>query len=164
MNLYDDWKEIRRVFARAPYASIATLDSEGFPHVTPIGSLILHREPGRAFWFERFTSAMPRNLEGESRLCAMAVDARLGLWARALFAGRFPAAPGVRLAGSAGVRRRPTEREVQIFRRRVRLARWTRGYDMLWGKFDWGREVTFDRVLPVQLGRMWPARAVSKVA
>lgn len=158
MNLYDDWSEIRRIFARSLYAAIATVDADGHPHVTPIGSLILDREPGRGFWFERFTVELPRHLDRDERFCALAVDTRIRFWARALFAGRFPIAPGVRLAGVAGSRRPASERESELFRRRVRRARWTRGYRMLWEGMASGREVTFDRVLPLRIGAMWPPR------
>lgn len=164
MNLHDDWTEIRHLFARAPYASIASVGADGHPHVTPIGSLILHQEPGRAFWFEVFTSALPRNVEKEERVCAMAVDTRLRLWGRALLSGRFPSAPGLRLTGVAGTRRPPTDREVEWFRRRVRPARWTRGYRLLWTNFEGGREVRFEEALPIRLGRMWPPRAAPKAA
>lgn len=156
MNLDDNWPEIRRIFARSFYASMATVNAEGFPHVTPIGSLLLHREPGRGFWFEMFTTALPRHLDGDSRLCAMAVDTRLSLWGRALVSGQFPRAPGIRLSGLAGVRRAATTREQELFERRVRLVRWTRGYKLLWSRFGAGREVTFDRALPIRLGPMWP--------
>jgi hypothetical protein len=158
LNLHDDWAEIRRIFARALYASIASVDQQGRPHVSPIGSLILSREPGRGFWFERFTTTLPRNLEGDARLCALAVDTRLSLWGRALLQGRFPRAPGIRLRGFAGERRKAGDEELAYFQRRVRFARWTRGYKLLWSDFDRGREVTFDEVLPIRLGRMWPPR------
>ena len=158
MNLHDDWSEIRRIFARSFFASVATTDAEGLPHVTPIGSLILHREPGRGFYFERFTTAMPRHLERDSHLCALAVETRLRLWGPALLRGRFPRAPGIRLAGRAGDRRAATQRELELFERRVRRVRWTRGYQLLWSRFTAGREVTFDRVLPLRVGQMWPPR------
>jgi hypothetical protein len=164
LTLDQDWDEIRRLFARTFYTSIATVDADGRPHVTPIGSLLLHREPGRGFWFERFTTAMPRHLEGDSHLCALAVDTRLLFWGRALLAGRFATAPGVRLAGVAGPRRPATEREMELFQRRVKLVRWTRGYQKLWSRFGSGREVTFDRILPLRIGRMWPPRPSSDAA
>ena len=164
MNIAQDWTAIRHCFARARYASIATVDPEGHPHVTPIGSLVLHREPGRGFWFEVFTRAMPGHLERNARLCVMAVDTRLTLWGRALLAGRFPSAPGVRLVGTAGTRREPTEQEVEWFQKRVRPVRWTRGHDLLWKNFRWGREVTFDEVLPIHLGKMWPGRRAAGAA
>ncbi|MDA8018828.1 MAG: pyridoxamine 5'-phosphate oxidase family protein [Thermoanaerobaculia bacterium] len=158
MNLRDDWLEIRRTFARAPYASMATIDSDGHPHVTPIGSLFLDKEPGRGFWFEKFTSRMPRNLDANPKICVLAVDMRLRLWLRALVSGRFPSSPGFRLAGTAGARRPATEREMSYFHRRVRPFRWTKGYDLLWRDFSAGREVVFDEVKPIRLGAMWPPR------
>ncbi len=158
MNLQDEWREIRHIFARSFYASMATVDAEGLPHVTPIGSLLLHPEPGKGFWFERFTTTLPRHLDADPHLCAMAVDTRLSLWGPALVRGRFPRAPGVRLVGRAGARRDATARELELFERRVRRVRWTRGYRLLWSRFGAGREVTFDRALPIRLGRMWPPR------
>jgi len=158
MNLHDDWTEIRRIFARARYASIATVDASGHPHVTPIGSLVLSREPGRGFWFERFTTTLPRNVTGDAHLCAMAVDLGLRLWAGGLLRGRFARPPGIRLRGIAGERRKATEEELAYFERRVRFARRTRGYKLLWSDFDRGREVVFEEVLPLRLGKMWPPR------
>ncbi len=157
MNLYEDWSEIRRIFSRSLYASIATVGPDGAPHVTPIGSLMLHREPGRAFWFERFTVALPQHLDVDPRLCAMAVDTRLHFWGKALLRGGFPTAPGIRLSGTAGVRREAEAAEVERFQRRVRRVKWTKGHELLWSDhFTRGRDVTFDRVLPLRLGRMWP--------
>lgn len=164
MNIENDWTDIRHLFARARYASIATVDPEGRPHVTPIGSLVLDRAPGRGFWFEIFTRSMPGHLERDARLCAMAVDTRLSFWSRALLAGRFPTAPGIRLVGVAGARREPTEQEVEWFQRRVRPVRWTRGHDLLWKEFRWGREVAFEEVLPIRLGKMWPGRRTPEAA
>lgn len=58
------------------------------------------------------------------------------------------ASPSTRsLAGTAGARRRPTDWEAAAFRRRVRLLRWARGYDLLWKNFEHGREVHFDSAL-----------------
>ena len=156
MDLHKDWPEIRRVFARAYFSSIATVDPDGRPHVTPIGSLLLHEQPGRGFYFERFTANLPRHLDRDSRLCALAVDMRLSKWLRALIRGAFTTAPGLRLAGTAIHRRPATEREVELFRRRVRPALWTRGGKLLWDGMADGREVHFDRVLPLRIGRMWP--------
>ncbi|MEO1365890.1 MAG: pyridoxamine 5'-phosphate oxidase family protein [Acidobacteriota bacterium] len=156
MDLRSDWPEIRRVFARAPYSSIASVDADGRPHVSPIGSLVLHREPGRGFFFERFTAALPRHLERDGELCALAVDMRLSLWLRALLRGAFPTAPGIRLSGRAVAHREATEREVELFQRRVRPVRWTKGYRLLWSGLARGREIHFDRVLPLRVGRMWP--------
>ncbi|MEM1177909.1 MAG: pyridoxamine 5'-phosphate oxidase family protein [Acidobacteriota bacterium] len=159
MDLEQDWPEIRRIFARAPYSSIASVDADGLPHVSPIGSLVLLKEPGRGFYFERFTANLPRHLEREANLCAMAVDMRLSLWLKALLRGGFPAAPGLRLAGRASELRDATEREVELFQRRVRPVRWTKGYQLLWSGLARGREVHFDRVVPLRIGRMWPPPA-----
>lgn len=164
MDLHDDWPEIRRIFARAYFSSIATVDPEGRPHVTPIGSLVLLEEPGQGFYFERFTATLPRHLDRNAQLCAMAVDMRLSMWLRALVRGAFPTAPGLRLAGTATRRRPATEREAELFLRRVKPTRWTRGYKLLWDGMAGGREVRFDRVLPLRIGRMWPPQSAAVAA
>ncbi|MEM1203028.1 MAG: pyridoxamine 5'-phosphate oxidase family protein [Acidobacteriota bacterium] len=164
MNLHDDWNEIRHIFARSVYASMATVDADGHPHVSPIGSLVLHREPGRGFWFERFTTALPRHLDTDPRLCAMAVDTRVTLWGRALVAGRFPQAPGIRLRGTAGDRRPGTERELDLFKQRVRATRWTRGHKLLWEGLAHGRDVVFDEAIPLRIGALWPPRPAALAA
>ena len=164
MDLHNDWPEIRRIFARAYFSSIATVDPEGRPHVTPIGSLMLLDEPGQGFYFERFTATLPRHLERDSQLCAMAVDMRLSMWIKALVRGSFPTAPALRLAGTATRRRPATEREAELFQRRVKPTRWTRGYKLLWDGMAEGREIRFDRVLPVRIGRMWPPRPAPATA
>ena len=45
MKLEDKWEEIKKIFDAAwtssLHFSVATVDSSGKPHITPIGSLIL---------------------------------------------------------------------------------------------------------------------------
>jgi len=62
MSLEMQWPRIRQLFSKAFNSSlhyaIATIAPDGTLHVTPIGSILL-LEPGRAIYFEEFTTRMP---------------------------------------------------------------------------------------------------------
>ncbi|MCB1792516.1 MAG: pyridoxamine 5'-phosphate oxidase family protein, partial [Gammaproteobacteria bacterium] len=83
MDLHENWPQIRHLFSDAFRSSlhyaIATVGENGEPHVTPIGSLVLGR-PGSAFYFEKFTRRMPRNLADGSRVCVLAVNSSRWFW------------------------------------------------------------------------------------
>ncbi len=150
------WHVLGRLFRRASCTSrayaVATVDAEGAPHVTPIGSLVF-TGPGRAFFFEDYTSQLAANLDRDPRLCVLAIDSGLLFWLKALFRGRFSRPPAVRLRGrGAGPAREATEAERRLWLRRVRHVRFLRGHDMLWGSLHRVRDVVFDRVEPVNLG------------
>ncbi|MCA9605743.1 MAG: pyridoxamine 5'-phosphate oxidase family protein [Myxococcales bacterium] len=156
------WPELRRLFGRAfassRHVAIASLDDEGHPRVTPIGSFMLAPEVGRAFYFERFVGALRQGVERDPRVSILAVDSGAVFWLRSLAAGRFDQAPGVRLRGLAAPElRAATPAEVERFRRRVRRTRWTRGHELLWSELAEVRDVAIHAVEPVHLGRMTAA-------
>jgi hypothetical protein len=68
--------------------------------------------------------------------------------------------PAVRLTGTISERREATEEEMKLFRKRFGRYRIFRGYNLLWGRLKFVREVTFDKALPVNIGVMsqglWP--------
>lgn len=159
----EQWRIAREVFARSCRTSmhyaVATVNPDGSPHVTPIGSLVL-LENGTGLFFDGYLGATARNLSKDDRVCVLAVHtSRLG-WLKALIAGRFDAPPALRLAGVAGDKRPATPAEAELFLRRVRPLRWFKGHDMLWSKLHFVREVTFDTAYPVRAGGMtaglWP--------
>lgn len=157
MELIEQWDEVKRVF-RASFKSslhysIATVSESGEPHVTPIGSLIL-TTPGRGFYFEQFTSAMPGNLAAHREVCVMAVNSGLWFWLRSLMGGQFVASPGLRLYGTVGEARPATETEKARWLRRVRMLRFTRGHRLMWRNMNRVREIQFTRAEPVTIGRM----------
>ena len=151
------WNQLKplagRVFGSSLHFSIATTNNDGTPHVTPIGSLIL-TDPGDAYFFEVFTQQLSRNLDRGSPIAVLGVISSSRLWLRALIAGQFSYPPAFRLLGTAGERRSSTQEEQARWRRKIRLLKWTRGYDLLWGNLDVVRELHFDRLQPVQLGQM----------
>ncbi|MET0067055.1 MAG: pyridoxamine 5'-phosphate oxidase family protein [Candidatus Thiodiazotropha sp.] len=157
MDLFEDWEKIRTLFKASLKSSfhfaIASVNDQGEPHVTPIGSLILD-EPGRGYYFERFTRQLPNNLEQRQRVCVLAVNSGLRFWLGSLLRGRFAHPPGLRLYGSVGEPRPATEAERARWMRRVRGARFTRGHGLIWKDMDRVREIEFDRVEPVRVGKM----------
>jgi hypothetical protein len=152
-----DWNLVRRgvtdAFRSSLHCSVATLNEDGSPHLTPIGSVLL-TEVGRGIYFEIFTTQLARNLERDPRLEVMAVHGGKGFWLSALARGRFSRPPGFRLSGRAGPRRPATAEEQCRWRRTVRRLRRLRGHDLLWGQLTHVRDLTFDAVTPVRVGAL----------
>lgn len=153
------WKTTKSVFHRARASSlhcaIASIDPDGSPHVTPIGSVLLG-EPGRAVYFDAYNVALGRNLDHDPRCAILAVDSSKTGWLRALLRGRFDTAPGVRLVGTVSPARPATSAELDRFRRAVRPALRTKGGRLLWGdpeRFR-ARDVTITGVQPVRISTM----------
>ncbi|MBT3337964.1 MAG: pyridoxamine 5'-phosphate oxidase family protein [Anaerolineae bacterium] len=157
MSIMENWSEIKAIFKRSFRSSfhyaIATVSESGEPHITPIGSLVLGK-PGHGVYFEEFPHQLPRNLEGNQQVCVMAVDSGISFWFRSLLRGKFISPPAVRLYGVAGKRREATEKEIQLWQRRVRRVRFTKGHTMMWKKMRMVREVQFTHMEPVHMGEM----------
>ncbi len=151
------WNQIRRIFHDAFkssfHFSIATVNPDGSPHVTPIGSLIL-QDGQKGFYFEHYVSGLSRNLQRNKRVCVMAVNS--GKWGmiKSFFLGRFIAPPGVRLTGTAGERREATPEERAMFIKRVRKYRMFKGYDLLWSRLRHVRDIQFDSYEPIRIGAL----------
>ena len=157
MDVIKDWPLIRKLF-RDSFASnlqyaIASVSEDGSPHLTPIGSLML-TEPGKAVYFEKFTSQLPKNLKRNGKVTVMAVNSSKWFWLTSLIAGRFSQVPAIRLKGTAGDRRPATKEEAARFQRRVNVLRFTKGHKLLWRDMSDVRELYFDRAEPVKIGRM----------
>lgn len=151
------WNQLKplagKVFGSSLHFAMATINSDGTPHVTPIGSLIL-TNPGEAYFFEVLARQLPRNLDRGSPIAVLGVISSLRLWVPSFVAGRFRSPPAFRLLGVAGERRPSTPEEKARWRRKVRFLRWTRGYDVLWANVDTVRELRFHELLPVSIGPM----------
>lgn len=152
------WQRVRRLFCRAFASSyqyaVATIDADGSPRVTPIGSLVLH-DDGRGFFFEVFARGLGADLDRDPRMSILAVDTSATVWLRAFLIGRFAEPPAVRLrARTVGPPRASTEDERRLFLSRVAPLRFTRGHRRLWGRLDRVRDVAIDSIDPVGLGPM----------
>lgn len=156
----NDWRGLRRLFAgtfsSSLHFSIASLGPDGAPFVTPVGSVLLQDEPGRASYFELYTQGLGARLVEDPRLCVLAVDSGRWLWLRALWRGRFPRLPAIRLRGRAELDlRAPTDRERRRMLKRIRGVRHLRGGRLLWGDLDCPvRDIVIDEVDTVGLGAL----------
>lgn len=166
------WTRIREIFRAAFkssfHYSIATINDDGSPHVTPIGSLIL-RDDRTGFYFEEYPSGLSRNLKRDKRVCVMAVNTAKWPMIKSFFLGRFISPPGVRLMGTAGERREATPQEQAQFRARVRKYRMFKAHDLLWGGLKHVRDIRFHACEPIRIGALtrnrelrWPRSHVNE--
>lgn len=153
----DQWTELKRLAGRtfntSLHFAIATVNADGTPHVTPIGSLMLST-PGKGYFFEVFVDRLRTNLNRGSPVSVLGVTSSSLLWLRALISGRFGSPPAFRLIGVAGVRRASTEAERRRWQEKVRFLRYFKGHELLWGKLDTVRELHFSALEPIRLGAM----------
>ncbi len=152
-ELQSIWPEVRRVFAGSLGAVIASVNQDGSPHLTPIGTVAL-RPDCTGYYIERFPVHLPANIERDSRICVYAMRGGLTRWLWSMIRGRFDRPVAFRLKGRAGERRPLTNEERNRFLRKVRIFRWTRGHSYLWGDLHSARELVFDDCVPIRAGRM----------
>jgi hypothetical protein len=148
------WPELYALSKSTLFGAFATVTPEGAPHVTPIGSIVLHRSEPRGYYHPKFTAKLRRTLDAGGRFELLFVDTRLRRWLPALVRGRFDQLVAARLSGVALPRREATEEEAQRWRRRVRAVSWTRGYDLLWKEMRFVQELHFERLVPIRFGGM----------
>ncbi len=157
-SLIQHWAEIRNVFKRSFGSSfhyaIASVNADGTPHNTPIGSLLLHNTEPKGIYFEIFTSQLRKNIETNPNISVLAVDSGIWFWLKSLTRGEFPYAPAIRLYGKAGERRAATDAEINRFKNRIKFVRELKGAKMLWGDLRQVREVIFFGFEHVKMGRM----------
>lgn len=73
----EDWAMVRRLVPRtirsSLHCSIASLNPDGSPHVTPIGSF-LPTEKGRGVYFDAFNAQLSANVDRDPRVTILAVN------------------------------------------------------------------------------------------
>ena len=157
MQLDENWTEIRKIFAQSFRSSLhyalATVSEDGEPHITPIGSLIL-RDAGQGFYFEEFPTQLTQNLAHNNRVSVLAVNSSRWYWIKSLFAGRFNTYPAIRLYATAGELREANEREIQLWQKRVRILKASKGHALIWKNMNMVRDLTFYKASPVSIGAM----------
>jgi uncharacterized protein len=170
MDSVTAWPAVRalvnRTFLSSLHFAFATVNPDGTPHVTPIGSLMLAADRPEGVFFEVFSTQMVRNLEERPRVCILAVNSSAAVWLLALLRGRFVTPPAARLLGTVGPRREATAAELARWRRRTRGLWRLQGGRSLWGQLRYARTIHFDAVEPVHLGKMtrgtWPRESVTR--
>ncbi len=156
MEIETHWPAIKQLFKQAFGSSlhyaIASVNANGEPHITPIGSIILG-QPGKAIYFERFPKQLPLNLQTNNKICVLAVNSSRWYWLKSLFAGKFANPPAIRLIGTAGKLRPATEQEITLWHRRVKPLRFTKGHALMWAGMSVVRELEFTHAEPIQIGK-----------
>ncbi|MCP3876501.1 MAG: pyridoxamine 5'-phosphate oxidase family protein [Desulfobacteraceae bacterium] len=157
MNIKDHWNEIRQLFKKAlktnKYYSFASVDKEGNPHITPIGSLIL-RDDCTGYFSEKFPEKSRQNYKTNDRVAVMAINSGFFFWFKSIRKGVFKSLPGVRIYGRVGKRRKATEKERAKWLNIVKIAKGTKGYNLLWKDMAHVRDIHFDDARPVKAGVM----------
>jgi uncharacterized protein len=157
MELIDHWGEIRSLFNKslktAKHLSFATVDKDGNPHVTPIGSLILKNDC-TGYFSDKFPKRMKDNFQHSDRVAIMAINTGFWFWFKSIRKGKFVTLPGVRLYGRVGEKRKATEKEQQTWLKQVKFAKGTKGYNLLWKDMSYVRDIHFDSFRPVLAGEM----------
>lgn len=157
MTLTDNWLKIKKIvntsFRTQLHISIASIDKKGKPTNTPIGSLFLNSDQS-GFYFEKFPSKLPKNVEKNPNICVLAVNGGRWFWLKALFKNRFHSYPGIKLNGALGKRRKATEIELSRLNKRMRFTKGLKGNAYLWGEMSYVREIKFTSFEPLNLGEM----------
>lgn len=157
MDLISNWKNIRKLFKKSTlrnlHVSIASVDTNNQPTVTPIGSVFLNKNQ-TGYYFEKFPSKLPQCAEHNKNICLLAVDSGLIFWAKSLINLKFKSYPAVKLYGILGQRRKATTAEIAKFHRQLKPFSFFKGHDYLWGDMDYVREITFTKGEKINLGKM----------
>lgn len=151
-----NWKVIRKLFNREMtkgHYAIATVNRDGTPHVTPIGSLYL-REDMSGFYFEELAGNLARNIKENNNVCVMAVHSGRWFWLKAILRGRFDALPGIRITGRAGEKRPASPEEIAQLQKFIRPFKFFKGYDILWSKMNHVREIDFHSCENINVSEM----------
>ncbi len=157
MELKNNWAEIKQIFESASQSSlhfsVASVDKQGYPHITPIGSLIL-RDDYTGFYFEELPTQLPDNLKECRHVAVMALNSDQSYWTNALVSGKFETYPGIRLMGKALERREASDKEIDVWQQKVKFAHGLKGHDILWRNMKMVRDIEFTSVRPVECGQM----------
>lgn len=157
MDIQKNWFQIidhfNRSFSTNFHVSVASVDQDNCPTVTPIGSLFLNKGQ-TGFYFEKYPSKLPKHAQINQNICVLAVNSSSLLWLRSLFAGKFYKYPAIKLYGQLGERRQATEWEIKKLRKRMRATKGLKGNTYLWGDMQFVREVSFSKAEQINLGKM----------
>lgn len=157
MDLISDWNKIREHFNKSFrsnfYVSVASVDSENNPTVTPIGSMFLN-DNQTGFYFEKFPSKLPKHAKENPNVCLLGVNSGRLFWIKSLFKGKFSDYPAIKLYGELGEKRKATEKEISRLNRRMKVTSGLKGNTYLWKKMEYIREIKFVKAEIINLGEM----------
>lgn len=157
MDLDKDWNEIRKHFNKSFssnfYVSVASVDAENNPTVTPIGSMFLN-DNKTGFYFEKFPSKLPKHAKENPNVCLLGVNSGRIFWIKALFKGTFSNYPAIKLYGKLGEKRKASDKEISRLNRRMRTTKGLKGNTYMWKTMEFVREIEFTKAEKINLGKM----------
>ena len=156
-NIEQNWQKIRMHFSKSfganMHVSIASVNKDNQPTVTPIGSLFLN-DNQTGFYFEKFATKLNVNSKTNKNICVLVVNSGKLFWLKSLFKMKFSEYPAVKLYGELGIKRDATEKEYRAFQRRVRKTKRLKGSKYLWQDMSMVREIKFTSAEKINLGVM----------
>ncbi len=157
MDLIINWDSIRKHFNKSFrsnfYVSVASVDSNNNPTITPIGSMFLN-DNQTGFYFEKFISKLPENAKTNTKICVLGVNSDRFFWIKSLFSGRFSKHPAIKLYGELGNKRKATSKEISRLNRRMKATNGLKGNSYLWKNMEYIREIRFTKAEKINLGKM----------
>ena len=157
MDIKANWKLIKRhfniSFKTSLSVSIASVDKDNKPTVTPIGTVFLNNDQ-TGFYFEKFPKKIPENAKTNKNICVLGVNSSKWFWIKALYKLKFSEYPAIRLYGELGEKRKATEIEILRLNRRMRTTKGLKGNTYLWGKMEFVREMKFTKAEGINIGKM----------
>ena len=121
MNL-QEWQHIRKVVndaqKAAMHCSIATVDAQLQPTITPIGTLFL-RESQTGFFFDSYTESFKENFPQNNKDCIQEISSSRLFWLKSLLKGEFSDYPGGRLYVEIGELRPAMNEELTQIAKRI---------------------------------------------
>jgi len=157
MELKEKWNDIklhfRRSFKSNLHVSVGSVDINGMPSVTPIGSLFLNHDSS-GFYFEKFPSKLPALDKSNNNISILAVNSSKLFWIKSIFRGKFKNCPAIKLYGTLGVRRKAEATELARLKNRMKYTGWMKGQKYLWADMEIVREIHFKNFEIINLGYM----------
>ena len=157
LDIIKDWQKIRMHFNKSFrsnfHVSVASVNKENLPDVTPIGSLFLNRDQS-GFYFEKYPTTIAQNSEVNKNVCILVVNSNMWFWLRALFKGRFKTYPAIKLYGKLGEKRKATDKEIARLNRRMKATNRLKGNKYLWQDMSYVRDIIFTHAKVTELGKM----------
>jgi hypothetical protein len=157
INLEENWQKIRihfrKSFGANMHVSIASVDENHQPTITPIGSLFLNNNQ-TGFYFEKFATKLNINSKTNKSICVLVVNSDKWFWLKSLFKMSFSVYPAIKLYGELGIKREATEKEYRAFQKRIRKTKRLKGSNYLWKDMSMVREITFTKGEKINLGIM----------
>lgn len=157
MEIKENWQLIKNhfnlSFKTSLSVSIASVDKDNKPTVTPIGTVFLNKDQ-TGFYFEKFPKKIPENAKTNKNICVLAVNSSKWFWIKALYKLKFETYPAIRLYGELGEKRKASEIEILRLNRRMRTTKGLKGNTYLWGDMDFVREMKFTKAEGIHIGKM----------